>query len=108
CMRVARDLQRDGYVARTIGVTLRYDNFRRVTRDQTIAVATNEAAVIRRAAAQCLRRVSLEAPAFARDQGQRADADRCEQLRALRAGPVGGVAAVRSALWEVGSRVACH
>jgi len=60
CMRVARDLQRDGYVARTIGVKLRYDNFRRVTRDQTIAVATNEAAVIRRAAAQCLRRVSLE------------------------------------------------
>lgn len=60
CARVAQDLQRDGYVARTIGVKLRYDNFQRVTRDQTIAVATNDAAIIRRTAAQCLRRAPLE------------------------------------------------
>jgi DNA polymerase-4 len=60
CAHVARDLQRDGYVARTIGVKLRYDNFQRVTREQTIAVPTNDAAIIRRAAAQCLRRAPLE------------------------------------------------
>jgi DNA polymerase-4 len=60
CERVAQDLQRDGYVARTIGVKLRYDNFQRVTRDQTIAVPTNDAAIIRRTAAQCLRRAPLE------------------------------------------------
>lgn len=60
CERVAQDLRRDGYVARTIGVKLRYDNFQRVTRDQTIAVPTNDAAIIRRTAAQCLRRAPLE------------------------------------------------
>jgi DNA polymerase-4 len=60
CARVAQDLQRDGYVARTIGVKLRYDNFQRVTREQTIAVPTNDAAIIRRTAAQCLRRAPLE------------------------------------------------
>lgn len=60
CERVAQDLQRDGYVARTIGVKLRYDNFQRVTRDQTIAVPTNDATIIRRTAAQCLRRAPLE------------------------------------------------
>ena len=60
CERVAQDLQRDGYVARTIGVKLRYDNFQRLTRDQTIALPTNDAAIIRRTAAQCLRRAPLE------------------------------------------------
>jgi DNA polymerase-4 len=60
CERVAQDLRRDGYVARTIGVKLRYDNFQRVTRDQTIAVPTNDAAIIRRTAAHCLRRAPLE------------------------------------------------
>jgi len=60
CERVAQDLRRDGYVARTVGVKLRYDNFRRVTRDQTIAVPTDDAAIIRRTAAQCLRRAPLE------------------------------------------------
>jgi DNA polymerase-4 len=59
CERVAQDLRRDGYVARTIGVKLRYDNFQRVTRDQTIAVPTSDVAVIRRIAAQCLRRAPL-------------------------------------------------
>ena len=60
CERLAQDLQRDGYVARTIGVKLRYDNFQRVTRDQTIAVPTSDVAIIRRTAAHCLRRAPLE------------------------------------------------
>ncbi|HEX4025661.1 MAG TPA: DNA polymerase IV [Steroidobacteraceae bacterium] len=60
CERVAQDLQRDGYVGRTIGVKLRYDNFQRVTRDQSVEVHTNDAAVIRRIAGQCLKRASFE------------------------------------------------
>ena len=36
CVRLAGDLQRKGYVGKTIGVKLRYDNFETVTRDHTI------------------------------------------------------------------------
>jgi DNA polymerase IV len=60
CDSVARDLQRQGYAGRTIGVKLRYENFVRQTRDQTIEFSTNDAAVIRAVAARCLRRASLE------------------------------------------------
>ena len=60
CTRLAEDLKRKGYVSRTIGIKLRYDDFRRVTRDLTIAVATNDAAEIRKAAGECLRRVPLD------------------------------------------------
>ena len=59
CEQVAADLQRKGYAGRTIGVKLRYDDFRIVTRDQTIDHATADAATIRRAAGQCLKRVDL-------------------------------------------------
>src|SRR5512133_2576621 len=37
CVKVAGDLQRKGYVGKTIGIKLRYDDFRIATRDQTIA-----------------------------------------------------------------------
>lgn len=60
CQRVAQDLQRKGYVGRTIGIKLRYDDFRAVTRDQTIAEPTHDAATIRRVAGLCLKRVPLE------------------------------------------------
>lgn len=59
CERVAADLQRKGYVGRTIGVKLRYDDFKSVTRDQTLVQPTADAAQIRRAAGQCLKRVDL-------------------------------------------------
>ncbi len=36
CVQVAGDLQRKGYVGKTIGIKLRYDDFRIATRDQTI------------------------------------------------------------------------
>ena len=39
CAGVGQDLERKGYVARTIGLKLRYDNFRTVTRDSTDCVA---------------------------------------------------------------------
>jgi DNA polymerase IV len=60
CQRVAEDLQRHGYVGKTIGIKLRYDNFQRITRDQTIDSYTNDAALIRRTAGLCLKRAPLE------------------------------------------------
>jgi DNA polymerase IV len=60
CVRVAEDLQRKGYQGRTIGIKLRYDDFRTVTRDVTLLAPTDDAAAIRRAAGVCLRRVPLE------------------------------------------------
>ena len=60
CRGVAADLQRKGYVGRTIGLKLRYDNFRTVTRDETIPAPTADADVIRRTAGHCLKRVALE------------------------------------------------
>ena len=60
CEQVAADLQRHGYVGKTIGVKLRFDNFQRATRDQTIDGYTNDAALIRRTAGQCLKRAPLE------------------------------------------------
>jgi len=60
CEGLAGDLQRKGYVGRTVGLKLRYDNFKTITRDHTIAAPTQDAATIRRVAGACLRRVSLE------------------------------------------------
>lgn len=59
CSRVAEDLRRKGYVGRTIGIKLRYDDFRTATRDLTLDHFTADAATIRRAAGQCLKRVDL-------------------------------------------------
>ncbi|MBA2660269.1 MAG: DNA polymerase IV [Nitrosospira sp.] len=59
CTDVAKDLQRKGYLGRTIGVKLRYTDFRTVTRDITLSFPTADPAAIRRAAEECLRRVSL-------------------------------------------------
>ena len=58
--QVATDLQRKGYAGKTIGIKLRYDNFKSVTRDQTIEVHTQDAAVIRQTAGLCLKRVDLK------------------------------------------------
>ncbi|MBS0465845.1 MAG: DNA polymerase IV [Proteobacteria bacterium] len=60
CEQVAADLQRKGYVGKTIGIKLRYDDFRVATRDQTVPEFTQDAAVIRRVAGQCLKRVPLD------------------------------------------------
>jgi len=59
CEQVAGDLQRKGYVGKTIGIKITFDNFGKVTRDQTIEVHTADAAVIRRQAGLCLKRVDL-------------------------------------------------
>jgi DNA polymerase-4 len=60
CVKVAGDLQRKGYVGKTIGLKLRYDNFKTVTRDCTIDEPTADGNEIRRAASACLKRVSLD------------------------------------------------
>lgn len=60
CTGVAHDLQHKGYAARTIGIKLRYEDFRTVTRDITLPVPTADAATIHRAAQECVRRVPLE------------------------------------------------
>jgi DNA polymerase-4 len=59
CNGVGRDLARKGYAGRTIGVKLRYDNFTTVTRDRTLPRPTDDAAVIRQVASECVRRAPL-------------------------------------------------
>jgi DNA polymerase-4 len=59
CLRVADDLQRKGYVSRTIGIKLRYADFQSVTRDVTLPVNVSSGAEIRKAAGECLKRVPL-------------------------------------------------
>jgi DNA polymerase-4 len=59
CEQVAADLQRKGYVGRTVGIKLRFDDFKTVTRDLTLPAPTADAAAIRAAAGQCLKRVDL-------------------------------------------------
>jgi DNA polymerase IV len=59
CERVAHDLQRKGYMGRTIGIKLRFEDFKTVTRDLTLAQPTADAVAIRQAAGACLKRVDL-------------------------------------------------
>lgn len=59
CEQVAADLQVKGYLGRTIGIKLRFDDFRTVTRDFSLPEPVADAAVIRRAAGMCLKRVDL-------------------------------------------------
>lgn len=60
CEQLAADLDRKGYAARTIGVKLRYDDFRTVTRELTLPAHTRDARAIRHSAGLCLKRVPLE------------------------------------------------
>lgn len=59
CQYLANDLRRKGYASRTIGIKLRYADFRAVTRDITLPHAITDAADIRKAAGECLKRVEL-------------------------------------------------
>ncbi len=60
CEQLAADLQRKGYVGKTIGIKLRYDNFKAATRDITLDHYTADAQVIRHTGGLCLKRVPLE------------------------------------------------
>ena len=57
--QVATDLQRKGYAGRTIGIKLRFEDFKTVTRDLTLAEPVADAAAVRQAAGLCLKRVDL-------------------------------------------------
>jgi len=59
CSQVALDLQRKGWRARTIGIKLRFEDFKTVTRDLTLPAPVADGADIRRAAGECLKRVDL-------------------------------------------------
>jgi DNA polymerase-4 len=59
CEQVAADLQRKGYLSRTVGVKLRFEDFKTVTREITLAAPIAEARILRRAAGECLKRVEL-------------------------------------------------
>jgi DNA polymerase-4 len=60
CERVGSDLQRKGYVGKTIGVKLRYADFQTVTRDTTVDHATGDPQTIRSMARVALKRVALD------------------------------------------------
>ncbi|WP_280187514.1 Y-family DNA polymerase [Delftia sp. PS-11] len=59
CERLAADLVRKGYMGRTVGIKLRYDDFRTATRDLTLELPVDDASALRRAAGLCLKRVPL-------------------------------------------------
>ncbi len=59
CVELAGDLARKGYASKTIGIKLRFDDFKSVTRDLTLPAHTMDARTIRRAAGECLKRVDL-------------------------------------------------
>ena len=59
CVELSDDLQRTHYASRTIGIKLRFEDFKTVTRDNTLAAPTADADQIRRAAGECLKRVDL-------------------------------------------------
>jgi DNA polymerase-4 len=60
CERLADDLQRKGYVAKSIGVKMRRDDFSILTRELTLPVYICDAPAIRHHAALCVKRMPLD------------------------------------------------
>ena len=60
CEQLAGDLQRKGYVGKTIGIKIKFEDFTAVTRDITIERHINDAREIRRVAGLCLKRAPLQ------------------------------------------------
>ena len=60
CERVAGDLARKDYCGRTVGVKIKFADFKVVTRDLSLPEAVMDSAAIRRAAGECLKRVLLD------------------------------------------------
>ncbi len=59
---VARGLDRRQYLAKTVGVKVRFDDFRIVTRDVSMREPNADPVLFRRAASEALARVALERP----------------------------------------------
>ena len=60
CERLASDLDRKGYLAYTVGIKLRYEDFATVTRDHTLQIPVADAASLQDAARASLKRVTLD------------------------------------------------
>ena len=59
CEQLGADLAKKGYAAKTLGIKLRFDDFRIATRDVTLPAHASQAGDIRHHAGQCLKRVDL-------------------------------------------------
>ena len=60
CTRLAGDLARQHVLAKGVGIKLRYEDFRTVTRDVTLARPSRDPETLREAARACLKRVDLD------------------------------------------------
>jgi DNA polymerase-4 len=60
CERLSEDLARKGYLARSVGIKLRFEDFSTVTRDHTVEVAIADTAALIDAARSSLKRVVLD------------------------------------------------
>jgi DNA polymerase-4 len=60
CARLAGDLKRKGVFARGVGIKLRFEDFKTVTRDTTLEHPVQDAEALRAAARACLKRVELD------------------------------------------------
>ena len=60
--QVSEDLRKRGYRGRTVGIKLRFADFRTVTRDRTVEAPLDDATAIRKLAFECLARVELKRP----------------------------------------------
>ena len=60
CERLAEDLARKGYLARNVGLKVRYADFSTLTRDHALEVPIASADALRDAVRTCLKRVPLE------------------------------------------------
>ena len=57
CERLSLDLERKQVVAKTIGIKVKFADFRVVTRDITLTEPVSEPSALRRAASECLKRI---------------------------------------------------
>jgi DNA polymerase IV len=60
CERLAQDLARKRYLARCVGIKLRFEDFTTITRVQSLSVPIADAASLREAARASLKRVALD------------------------------------------------
>ena len=60
CEQLAADLQRKGYMGKTIGIKIKFEDFTAVTRDTTVEHPIDDAQALRRVAGLCLKRAPLQ------------------------------------------------
>jgi DNA polymerase-4 len=60
CERLAQDLGRKGYLARSVGIKLRFEDFSTITRDHSVSVPVGDAKALIEAARTSLKRVTFD------------------------------------------------